>query len=154
MSPTENPRTASELCDWLEANRRVVSEAIRQVPPDVLRSTRANWAFIIDRLGAGSEGEATFEESFESFLDTLLALPVVGRVLPGGFNGYLLPGGRQPTRRAANEICRKFKAILQVLNEDVRADADEENREVKPASPPSEAARMQAEPESPKEARP
>jgi hypothetical protein len=153
MSPSENPRTASELCDWLQTNRRVVSEAIRQLPHDVLRSTRASWKLILDRLGTGPEDVETFDHDFESLLDTLLDLPGVGRLLPGGFNGYLMPGGRQPTRLAAYEIYRKFQATLRVLNEDIGAE-DEEAKAVPPVAPPVEDPRMRAERSSPEEARP
>lgn len=153
MSPSENPRTASELCDWLQMNRRIVSEAIRQLPPDVLRSTRESWNLILDRLETGPDDEQTFDDAFGSFLDMLLALHGVGRLLPRGFNGYLLPSGRQPTRRTANEICRKFQATIQVLNEDVGADDEGVARAVPLVVPPAEDPRSRVEPPTPREAR-
>ncbi len=120
MTSPENPKTLAELCEWLEANRNRVHEAINQVSIDRRKSARVQWSELLHTLEA--DGDAKVFQAFQSFLSTLLGLPDVESILPSGFSDYLLLLGRQPTLTAAQGVRQQFEKVVKVLNEFIMAD--------------------------------
>jgi hypothetical protein len=138
MSSQENPRSLSELCDWLETNHRELCKAINQAPTHARRTASASWDELLHDVHANPDDDGKFVQFFESFLGTLIDIPSVGSTLPPGFGGYLLLVGRQPTLPAAQEIRRRFARVLLVLNESILAEDEERAEADSPTTPRAE----------------